>query len=112
MSWRCGAANQSRERNRFTGLRSVIGELLSEAGDGAFEAEQAAGQRLLRTLFVAESLPCRGGIDRLEVGACEAELGDIGTGKAHGGNQFALRRVAPRRPAREQAEPQETLAVD
>src|SRR5579875_2968071 len=113
MSGRCGAANQSRERKRRTGVRGaseVKAQLsLRQAGNVGVEGEQAAGERLRLALFHRQPLPGGGGVDGAEVLAAERRLGHVGDREADVLDQLAFRRIAVEAPAAEQAGPDAAL---
>src|SRR6478735_2848655 len=114
---RCfGSSNQSRERKR----RCCVDDLSDAMRHDSLwqsrhvdpRAEQAAGERLLPTLFCIECNVRGSDVKRLEVVACEGCLGDRGTRQSNGLQQFALRRVALQAPAAEHAGPEATFGVD
>src|SRR5665213_2765468 len=106
MSGRPGASNQSWERKRF--LSAISHRLLRQARKRHLEPEQAARQWLPRTCRFIQPFPGRGGVGD---GAGKGELGHIGDGETYLAHQRAVRRIAPRRPAAEQAGPETAFRI-
>src|SRR5678815_722424 len=112
---RClGSSNQSRERNRRWGKRTVASDAMGhnslwQAGHLDARAEQAAGQRLLLAFLGVERHVRRGDVKRLQVVVTERGLGDGRAGQVDLADQFARWRVALQAPAAEHAGPDTTF---
>src|SRR5882757_9655085 len=107
--YNCGRMVAKLPRPRAASVRRDCGAKLRLPRRSGLETEQAAGLWLGGECIGIKAFAGRGGIDGLQAGAAEGQLGDIGRGKGNALQQPAVGRIAPSRPAAEKPRPQSTL---